>query len=174
MKKLKLLVIVVLLAISLVGCSSTDSKTNESANKSSVSEKVDSKNDEAKEISKDDETTVETSEPQQDSNEGLTVDNIRKSVDLALGEGDIINDINIEGDKIKVNIKLGDPDPLTEKDLAISRFGSISDKLLEEGGWNALTVDFEGLGPITLNSGDAVTNEFGLKYFNASDYEGQL
>ena len=37
-----------------------------------------------------------------------------------------------------------------------------------------LTVNFEGLGTIAMDVNNEVANEYGGKYFNISDYEGQL
>lgn len=124
-EKIGILGLLLALSLTVVQCSNTNDKTNESASKSTESIEVESNTNKVADASKNDKTIIEIDESQDNSKEKLTVDNIKESVNLGLEEDDTINDINIDGDKITINVKLGDPTPLTEKDLAVSRFGSI-------------------------------------------------
>ena len=79
-------------------------------------------------------------------------------------EGEEITEIKIDGNDIFITVDLGDN---SDKDLACSRYSSITDKLLEDEFWNDITIEFVGVGKLTMNSSQAKTNEFGGKYFDS-------
>jgi len=82
----------------------------------------------------------------------------------SIGEGEEITEIKIDGNDIFITVDLGDN---SDKDLACSRYSSITDKLLEDEFWNDITIEFVGVGKLTMNSSQAKTNEFGGKYFDS-------
>lgn len=184
--KLGILSLLIVVGFGVVGCSNNDKKTSsettsESVQNTEYTDTTDTIDSTSKvKTNEDIDTTVEDKkdtkvEKSSDSStpSDLTADNIKMLVRQNLA-GDKLNDVNFDGENITVSVKLADLAPLTEKDVAVVRFGGISDNLLDKDGWNTLTVNFEGLGSITMNASSAVLNEYGQKCFHSEDYEGQL
>ncbi|TAN67127.1 hypothetical protein WS9_009185 [Paraclostridium sordellii 8483] len=187
--KLGILSLLIVVGFGVVGCSNNDKKTSSETTSESVqnTEYTDTIDSTSKlKTNEDMDTTVEDKKDKKDKKDikvekssdsstpsDLTADNIKMLVRQNLA-GDKLNDVNFDGENITVSVKLADPAPLTEKDVAVVRFGGISDDLLDKDGWNTLTVNFEGLGSITMNASSAVLNEYGQKCFHSEDYEGQL
>lgn len=137
--------------------------------KNTVEKSVDKKEEQkAKEDSKE-ENVVET----QDKKENNIEEVIKSKINLGLGEDDTLVNVTFNNEVILVKVTLGDPSPLTKKDLAISRYGSISDNLLEIEGWKVLTVNVQGVGEISMDESQAVDDGNG-KYFKSIEYEKQL
>lgn len=112
----------------------------------------------------------------QDSSENkdTSLDKIKEAVQNNIGKGEQIKDFKLENKSIIVNIDLGTPSSnIPLKDLAISRYSSISDNLLEYDSWDTLTINFENVGTVTLNANEASSNTSG-KYFESSLIEKQL
>lgn len=118
---------------------------------------------------------------------GISVDEpVDESIDLsaeevaeliayeALGEGDIITDVIIRDGEIKAVIEISDDAVISDKSiLAESVYSSAGDSLLEYDDWEVLTIEFVGVGEVSMNRDEKETNEFG-DYFPLEKIIGQL
>lgn len=96
------------------------------------------------------------------------IEGVKESIVGCVGEGEEITDVVIDGKDIVIKVDLGEEDdtmPISIEDLAITRYSSITDKLLEQDCWNDIKIEFKDVGEITLNTEVAEENEFG-KYFD--------
>ena len=104
----------------------------------------------------------------------LVPEKIKEIVKPSINSDDELINVKCEKDNIIIEVKLGDPSPLDYNFLAVSRYSTISDKLLEYTGWNDLTVNFVDVGEITMNYSEHKTNENGGKYFETAVFEKQI
>lgn len=101
-------------------------------------------------------------------------DETKEKIIGCIGESEEITEVIIDDKNIIVEVELGDNGMLLPiEELALSRYSSITDKLLEDNFWNDITVDFEDIGTITMNSKQAKSNEYG-KYFDSLDIENNF
>lgn len=131
-------------------------------------EEIEQNVDDDEEIIEDDKVDENESEKEMDKKA-----EVEDSIVGSIGEGEKIIDIVIEGQDIFIKVDLGEKGILSMKDLAISRYSSISEKLLEDDYWNDIEVEFENVGIVKMNSKQAKSNEFG-KYFEAIEIENNF
>lgn len=96
----------------------------------------------------------------------LTKDQAQELIDYqVLGENDILKDVEIQGNEIKAVIEIVN-DIFSDKSIvAESMYSSAGDAFLEYGGWEVLTIEFEGIGMVSMNRNEKETNEYGMDYF---------
>ncbi|MGE7545054.1 hypothetical protein [Sporosarcina newyorkensis] len=83
----------------------------------------------------------------------------------ALGEGDTLTDIVVQDDEIKVSIEIAD-DVLDDKSISAETiYSRAGDALLDQEGWEVLTIDFFDVGTISMQRSEKETNEYGMDYF---------
>ncbi|WP_078382346.1 hypothetical protein [Sutcliffiella halmapala] len=106
--------------------------------------------------------------------EDLTIEEIKEGISFeGLGEDDELKDLTFENGEINAVIKLEDQDLFAPKDFAVTRYSSVSDYLLTLEGWETLTVEFEGIGEISIDISEKETNEVG-SYFPIAEIEESL
>lgn len=110
-----------------------------------------------------------TEDEKTDESKEITVidDSLFKEVlnDSGLGDGDKLVNSSIENGELKAVIELGSNELLDAKDLAVSSYSSVSDELLNYGGWKDLTIEYVEVGTISMNVSEKKTNEFDMSYF---------
>lgn len=182
--KMGILSLLLFLGFMAVGCSNSGNESSSDASTESIETTEDTNNNDyvadVVEENTNSKTYESTSKENTDNetvdsstSDELTTEDIKGLVIQNL-PGGTINDVNFDKGKITVSVELGDPTPITLKDVALVNFGGISDDLLERECWDTLTVKFEGVGEITMDASSAVLNEYGHKYFASEDYEEQL
>lgn len=114
---------------------------------------------------------IKSEDKQEDSisKEAISSEDIMEIIKDDVGKGEKITDAKIEDRTIVVNINIGTEEKIPLKDLAVSRYSSISDDLLEHNFWDVLTVNFENVGSISMNK-----NESNGTYFETSKIEEKL
>lgn len=84
----------------------------------------------------------------------------------SIGQGEAIENIKLEDNNIFITVELGIKDKLQLEDLALSRYSSITDTLLDtDEHLNNITIEFLDVGTITKNTKEVITNEYGGRYF---------
>lgn len=117
----------------------------------------------------------EKKEEQVKEQETENKDKYKEAIISNIGSDDTLESVELKEDDIIIKVTLGDPSPFTYKDLAISRYSSITDELLEEGNLlEDITVVFKGVGTITMNTSEKVKNEYGQSYFEQITIEERL
>ncbi|MCB2310623.1 hypothetical protein LGL55_05735 [Clostridium tagluense] len=92
---------------------------------------------------------------------------LKQELNDTLGDGEILNDVIVDGKHITLNVNLGVKDSvITLEDLAESRYSSLSDDLLLNEYWTKITVNFIEVCNISMDTKDAV-NEGNGRYFKA-------
>lgn len=92
---------------------------------------------------------------------------IKTSLDGAIGEGEAIADVVLNGTDLLITVDFtnADPAPLTLSDLAWSRASSITDAVLTfaeyDELWETITIDFGEAGSVVCNKSDVVSTEYG-------------
>lgn len=161
MKKLFFTFFIALLL--LFGCSTKDSSTTENNDNNQQSQETQV------------ETEQENGNNEEERHENIAIDENQaiEIIEYALGEEDKILDLALANNEIKVAIELAEG-ILAPREIAISRYSSISDQLLNYNGWEILTVEFINIGTISMNKLQKETNELGLSYFPATEIEKHL
>lgn len=90
-------------------------------------------------------------------------DELREIIESSgIEEGDELVSLSVEEGEIHAIISIGISDTVRPEDLAISRYNSLSTKVLEHEGWEVLTVEFSDVGTISIERDKAQTNELGV------------
>lgn len=153
MKKLVLLLVLVLL---LAACG--DSETN-------LVENPEEENSEetAVQTESSEEQTVETAE---EESLVLTDDNLLEVIEFnGTGEGDKVVEALIDGTEVQAVIELAPNELLDPENLATTRYAQVSDELLYYDGWETLSIEYVGIGSISIERSEQETNEYGMVYF---------
>lgn len=177
MKKNKVIITLALLlmvAIIVTGCNNSgknevDDSSNEELNQE---QEVASNEDEPKEDPEKD-AEVEPQLEEDTEDEDVNLDELKETIEMNIGEDDTLKDVKYEGNDIFIEVLLDDDGVFEPKDLAISRYSSITDELLENPHWENISVEFTNVGIITMNTNQAVENEYG-KYFDSLDIEQNI
>lgn len=161
MKKILLSLFIALLLSACSSSTSTDTETSsEKASKKETTEEV------TKEAPKDEEVKDPENLPSILSlNEEELTELLKET---AMGEGDELRDFSVEKGKVQVEIKLAPSDPLSDEDVAVTRYSQASDTLLEYSDWDRLTITYSDIGSITMERNEKETNELGGDYFPTS------
>lgn len=165
MKRLLLLISTLVL---LVGCGENEYEKDLREAKIRLEEaKEDTKRLEevSKEIDKTSDSIKEVQEEMGIENE-LNESEIKELLEYAaLGEGDIITDLVIEDEEVKVTIEIADSDIFDDKSLlAETVYSRAGEELLELDDWEVLTIEFVDIGNVSINRSETESNEFG-EYF---------
>ncbi|WP_195604499.1 hypothetical protein [Clostridium tyrobutyricum] len=165
------------------GCSQTDTKktTNDSTN---ATQKQSSNNKNEKAVQQKDsnnKTNNTTQNVEQQNSKPVTntnIEDIKQDLSDQLGEGETFKDISVNGNNITLKVDLGNNTKVvTKEDLAYTRYSSLTDHLLSQNKWQVITVNFIGVGTISMNSSEAVEQEVGgqtSKYFPRENIEQNL
>lgn len=89
-----------------------------------------------------------------------------------IGDNDEITNVDVKNGEIKATIKWG-IDEYYSRDNAVVAYQGISDELLNREDWNVLTINFEGIGSISMNRNEAISEGFGY-YFPSEKIEQKL
>lgn len=156
-----------------------DKDTDEEPEKNTSTDDIQGKDEDTVNIQTDtnveEEVNPEEEKEEQAKEETENKDKYKEVIIGGMGSDDTLESVELKEDNIIINITLGDPSPFTYKDLAISRYSSITDELLEQD--NALediTVIFKDVGTITMNTSEKVENEYGQSYFEQTTIEERL
>lgn len=161
----KVLLIVTVLSFTggvLAGCGSDD-KATVSNNKTTANENIsEHKNDTKNQTNKESE------------NKSIKdVHKLKEELNEELGEGEIIKNISINGEELLLKVDLGNQtNGLPIKDLAETRYSGLTDYLLNNGTYQVITVDFIGVGKVSMDINNAVEKDINgikIKYFNGED-----
>ncbi|MFB7157413.1 hypothetical protein [Lysinibacillus sp. NPDC056232] len=101
------------------------------------------------------------------SEKEITVNEVKEIVEYdGMGENDKLISLTIENGEIKAVIDLA-PNKfnLPPKDIAVSKYSQVSDALLNEEGWNTLTIEYVGVGTVSMDISEKESNEIGMYYF---------
>lgn len=181
----KIVSVLAVIIIFLVGCSSSkpsnDNVVKEDESKkglaeekleNNIGEEKSIKNNTDKEESSKDEVYKK---PEQNLYiEDFTPDGIKALVDSSVGIDDKITDVKIKDRDITIYVNLAESSLIEITDLAVSRYSSISDELLKYNNWNNLTVVFDGVGKVTMNSREAILTEYNDKCFDIPEIEKRI
>lgn len=100
----------------------------------------------------------------------ITVNEAKEIIENSgMGENDKLVSLNVENGEIKAVIELA-PNKfnLPPKDIAVSSYQMASDELLAVEGWDTLTIEYVGVGTISMNESEKESNEFDMYYFPAA------
>lgn len=104
----------------------------------------------------------------------ITVEEVKEIIEYSgMSEDDTLIDASVEGDEIKVVIDLVLHELLPENNIATSSYSQASDALLERDDWQVLTIEYVGIGKISMNRFEKESNEFG-DYFPTTKIEAKL
>ncbi|WP_405100786.1 hypothetical protein [Oceanobacillus sp. FSL H7-0719] len=111
-----------------------------------------------------------------DDEDGHDIDELRSDLEYeVLGDGDVLTDLIIENGEVKATIEIGDNDTIEgETLLAESLYSSAGDVMFLYEGWEVFTVEFVGLGEISLHREDGEINDYDMGYFPLEKIVGQL
>lgn len=169
MRKLLLTIIAILLL--LIGCSTQESPTPGNNNDNDQQQQ---ETQQQPQETQETESEVSSDEEDQPQNSEIGEDQIREIIEeYALSDGDKITDLSIENNEIKMVIELAES-MLPPKDMAITVYSAASDELLNHEGWEVLTIEFKGVGTVSMNRSEHETNDFGLPYFPMKEIEKRL
>lgn len=96
---------------------------------------------------------------------------ISQAIQGFVGDGESIIDVSLTNRDLCVVVDLSnaDPDPFLIEELAVSRLGSITDKILDykdyDGLWDTITINFGSVGKVVNKKEDIEENEYGMRYF---------
>ncbi|WP_460291326.1 hypothetical protein, partial [Bacillus cereus] len=100
------------------------------------------------------EVEVAAAEPEpavEQSQQQLTVDEVKEIFENYVGVNDKLNDVSVENGEIKATIVLAPDNLFPAKDMAVNRYSQLSDELLNHEGWQTLTVTYANIGSISMN-----------------------
>lgn len=100
----------------------------------------------------------------------ITINEAKEIIENSgMGENDKLVSLNVENGEIKAVIELA-PNKfnLPPKDIAVSSYQMASDELLAVEGWDTLTIEYVGVGTISMNESEKESNEFDMYYFPAA------
>lgn len=124
--------------------------------------------------------STESSEKKEEVNTKEFEEKIKETADNGLGSDERITDVKLDGNTLIITVdittseKVFDiPDEEYYTDLAITRFASITDEILELDSkytdmYNTCKVEFTNIGSITKGRSDIVESSYG-KYYNFVD-----
>ena len=100
---------------------------------------------------------------------------VKEAVSGAVGEGEEITDVALDGDNLTVFVDLSNADTskFSAADIALNRLSSITDGILAlddsfTNTWNTVTIDFGDVGSAVLTK-DMIKNDGFGKYFDFTD-----
>jgi hypothetical protein len=191
---LKKLVVLLTLSALLTACGNDEKLTEETADKTIVSEETAEIESvvESAATENDEEIAVEETESEAEEEElvevaeesteedtsgalkgSLTSEEIKATIQDFIGFDDEVLDLEVEDGDIYLSLVMATDDTFTPEDLAVNRYSQLSDELLYYEGWNELTVEFLGIGTISMDSSEAELNDYGY-YFSTLAIEEEL
>lgn len=107
--------------------------------------------------------------------ESLSENEARELLEYAaLGEGDSLTSLVIENGEIKAIVEIGDNEIFDDKSmLAEVIYASAGEELLQEDGWEVLTIEFVDVGKVSMSHDEKESNEYG-DYFPIEEIMKQL
>lgn len=105
-----------------------------------------------------------------------SADTIFEWIDGAIGEGEVITNVELNERTLSVVVDLSQVDELYPGftiDLATDRASSITDDLLDhpdfDAEWDSINIIFENIGYFSFTKDDIETNEYDMRYMNVYD-----
>ncbi|MFC9540756.1 hypothetical protein ACFTQ7_12820 [Lysinibacillus sp. NPDC056959] len=109
----------------------------------------------------------EEAEKKAEAEKEITVSEAKEIIEYSgMGENDKLISLTVENGEIKAVIDLA-PNRfnLPPEDIAVSMYSQASDALLEEEGWNTLTIEYVDVGTVSIDISEKESNEIGMYYF---------
>lgn len=145
-----------LLSLLLLGACGSEEAEMDAAPEEQLDEKKTAEADVANEVDAVEEEPKST----------LTEENLKEIIEFnGTGEEDQLISSEFLNGEVRAVILLGDNDLLTDGEFAVTRYSQLSDELLSYDGWEVLSVEYEGIGTITMNQSEKVTDDWGMTYF---------
>lgn len=92
--------------------------------------------------------------------------------DYSAADDELVS-LRMDGDKIIAAIKLASNQYFGPEDLAPNHYSQLTDELLDHEGWQTLTIEYVGVGTISMNKTQSEQNEYGV-YFPMLEIEKSL
>lgn len=105
------------------------------------------------------------------------VERVKSVIRGTVGSGETIQSVSFDNRNLCISVDLGETDsyPIPAEELAFSRTGSITDRILDlyeyDALWDTITIDFGDLGYIKNFQKDIRKNEYGMRYFPEENFE---
>ncbi|KXH86926.1 hypothetical protein [Sporosarcina sp. HYO08] len=113
-------------------------------------------------------------EPTKEESQGMTVEEATELIEYTgVGKDDKLNGVSVGNGEIKAVIEMAPDNMFSAEDIAVNRYSQLSDELLDHEGWETLTIEFVGVGTISMNRSEKETNEYG-DYFPTLEIENRL
>ena len=110
------------------------------------------------------------------ANAEISTDTVREWVELGLGEGETITNLELEDNTFSVTVDLSGVKELYPgyiTDLATDRASSITDQLLEheefDDEWEIMYLKFENVGYFFFTKDDIEVNDYDMRYIDVYD-----
>ena len=110
------------------------------------------------------------------ANAEISTDTVREWVELGLGEGETITNLELEDKTFSVTVDLSGVKELYPgyiTDLATDRASSITDQLLEheefDDEWEIMYLNFENVGYFFFTKDDIEVNDYDMRYIDVYD-----
>lgn len=110
------------------------------------------------------------------ANAEISTDTVREWVELGLGEGETITNLELEDKTFSVTVDLSGVKELYPgyiTDLATDRASSITDQLLEheefDDEWEIMYLKFENVGYFFFTKDDIEVNDYDMRYIDVYD-----
>ncbi len=162
----KLLILFLIISLALTGCGASEEAEKE--DNIIVAEDY----EEAEEETEKPEEKEDEKEETEKEVEGLkSIEEYKEIILSNMHESETLEDVKLEGNNIiiKLDMGFGDTFPGEPKKFAINRYSVITDGLLEAGGdLEDITIEFKGIGSITINTSESISNEY------AEFFDGKL
>lgn len=140
-----------------------EAKSKEEAERKAAEEKA--KQEEAEEAKENQEAVT---------SQLLTEEKVKEILEYySIGEADKLINFYVTEGEIKATIDLAPIDIFSAEDMAVTRYISLSNELLNHEGWEILTITYSNIGTISMNRNEKETNEYG-DYFPTMEIEKRL
>ncbi|MFS0687697.1 hypothetical protein AB1K89_00420 [Sporosarcina sp. 179-K 8C2 HS] len=170
---MKKLFILFMAAMLLVACADGTKEPAVVEDDATVKEEMPEQEEVNEEEPVEEETPVQE-EPAKEESQGMSIEEVTELIDYnGVGVDDKLVSVTIENEELKAVIKMATDDRLSAEDLAVTRYSQLSDELLDHEGWETLTIEYVGVGTISMNRTEKESNEYG-DYFPTIEIENRL
>ncbi|MCM3743197.1 hypothetical protein M3193_03495 [Sporosarcina luteola] len=113
-------------------------------------------------------------EPAKEESQDMSIEEVTELIEYnGVGIDDKLVSTTIENEEIRAVIKMAPDARFSAEDLAVTRYSQLSDELLDHEGWQTLTIEYVGVGTISMNRMERESNEYG-DYFPSMEIENRL
>lgn len=120
--------------------------------------------------------TVQPADNPIDLSNDRFLENVNSVIQGTVGPGEVIQSVTLDNRDLCISVDLGQRDIslISTEELALSRTGSITDRILDlyeyDALWDTITVDFGALGYVENFQRDIQKNEYGMRYFPGENF----